>query len=401
RAAALCRQVAGALGAAHGKGIVHRDLKPDNIFLVRDADVADGERTKILDFGIAKLATGDRPGSGMTRTGMVLGTPTYMAPEQCQGGGGVEGRADLYALGCTLYEMVCGRAPFAAEGGGEVMAQHIYAPVPPPSSIVPVTPVLERVILRALAKEPEHRFASAADMMAALQTAVSGAFAVAGPTEAMTPGVLAFPQPAPLPSRTTLDAAAGATPTAARPVWRRRSWFFAAVAMAAIAGGAGTLVLRVAVSRGGSDPDARVAVAAKAPPPPAPPAAQASPAPAAPPPPDPAPPQPGAPAKITIKGASDPARADVYRRPQGVRIGATPLDYPMDATGGEVVLIVKKRGYADRQVAVAADRDGEVRVALARRSAGAPAKPGGPTPPGSTTPVDGSLDPFDKLKSRE
>ncbi|HZJ66952.1 MAG TPA: serine/threonine-protein kinase, partial [Kofleriaceae bacterium] len=92
----LMRQVAGSVGAAHARGIVHRDLKPDNIFLVRDAEVAGGERAKIVDFGIAKLL-----GENLvkTLTSSVIGTPTYMSPEQCRGAGQVDQRSDVYALG--------------------------------------------------------------------------------------------------------------------------------------------------------------------------------------------------------------------------------------------------------------------------------------------------------------
>jgi predicted Ser/Thr protein kinase len=184
RAAALCRQVAGGLGAAHAKGIVHRDLKPDNIFVVPDADVAEGERPKILDFGIAKLASEQSAGQSMTRTGMVMGTPAYMAPEQCKGAGQVDARSDLYALGCILFEMVCGRPPFVAEGAGEVMALHIFSQPPPPRMFAPVSAALEQIILRALAKDPEQRFRSAEDMAAALQAVQpSGAFPRTGATD--------------------------------------------------------------------------------------------------------------------------------------------------------------------------------------------------------------------------
>jgi serine/threonine protein kinase len=168
RASAWCRQVAGALGAAHAKGIVHRDLKPDNIYIVRDQDIADGERTKILDFGIAKLLARELRGHSVTRTGSIMGTPPYMSPEQCKDAGAVDHRADLYALGCILFEMMCGRPPFVADGGGEIIAQHIYAPVPRPSSIAAVAPQIEEIILRALAKDPSQRFQSADEMSAAL-----------------------------------------------------------------------------------------------------------------------------------------------------------------------------------------------------------------------------------------
>jgi eukaryotic-like serine/threonine-protein kinase len=219
RAAALCRHVAGALDAAHAKGIVHRDLKPDNIYIVRDPDIADGERTKILDFGIAKLTTGELPGQSVTRTGSVMGTPPYMAPEQCKGAGNVDHRADIYALGCILFEMVCGRTPFVAEGGGEIMAQHIFASVPPPSSLRPVSPQLEQVILRALVKEPEQRFQSAEEMSAALQRAMFSGTLV----HAVAPAAASLPTPTPAPTpglTPTREAASPeAAPLQARPAW--------------------------------------------------------------------------------------------------------------------------------------------------------------------------------------
>src|SRR5262249_6715291 len=145
-----------------------RDLKPDNIFIVPDPDIADGERTKVLDFGIAKLIGGDTFGASTTNTGMVLGTPTYMSPEQCKGTANIDHRTDIYALGCILFEMVCGRTPFVGEGLGDLMVQHMFGDVPAPSSLQPMSPQLERVIQRALAKEPDQRFASAETMIAAL-----------------------------------------------------------------------------------------------------------------------------------------------------------------------------------------------------------------------------------------
>src|SRR5262245_40910507 len=128
-ALAIARQIAGALSAAHAKGIVHRDLKPDNVFLVPDPEVPGGERIKLLDFGIAKLAAESSNTPNVTRTGSVLGTPTYMAPEQCRGVA-VDHRADLYALGCVIYELCCGRPPYVGEGTGDVLAAHIHLPVP-------------------------------------------------------------------------------------------------------------------------------------------------------------------------------------------------------------------------------------------------------------------------------
>jgi len=99
----LGRQVASALAAAHEKQIVHRDLKPDNIFIVTDAEAPGGERAKLLDFGIAKMADEFR-GSVRTQVNVIMGTPAYMAPEQCRGSKGVGDRTDVYALGCILFE---------------------------------------------------------------------------------------------------------------------------------------------------------------------------------------------------------------------------------------------------------------------------------------------------------
>jgi eukaryotic-like serine/threonine-protein kinase len=204
--ASLVRQMCGGLAAAHAKGIIHRDIKPDNVFLLPDPFAVSGERVKILDFGIAKLAADQLDSSMRTRTGTVLGTPAYMAPEQCKGTGEVDHRADLYSLGCILYAMVCGRPPFVSDGMGELMAKHIYEPVPPPSALAPVSPALEHVILRALAKDPNARFASADELAAALEVASPSGIhpAAAGMANAPRP-VPALPTPAG-PAMTTISA---------------------------------------------------------------------------------------------------------------------------------------------------------------------------------------------------
>jgi eukaryotic-like serine/threonine-protein kinase len=427
RAAALGRQVAGALGAAHARGIIHRDLKPDNIFIVRDPDITDGERTKILDFGIAKLAACDQPGISKTRTGEVMGTPTYMSPEQSKGAGNVDARTDLYALGCILFEMVCGRPPFVAEGGGEVMAQHIFAPVPAPSSIAPVAPQLEQFLLRALAKDPAHRFQSAEEMSAALQMAVPpGSFPqVRAPSHvpARAPFV---PVPA---QQTTLSAASSAARMASAS--GRRGWIAPVVAVAVIA--VGVTAIAIIQRSGESAGSVKVTEAASpvreahvraprpsdsptpAQQPPVPPSNPTLPAPAATLPasaaaplmPAATPAAARAPALVTIKLASEPRGADVYRMPQGVRIGTTPLTYAMDAMDaieGEIVLIVKRRGYVDQQLAVPADRDTDQTVTLARVASAKPHEPEPPSPgSGSASPGErhgGTLDPFDRLSKQ-
>jgi serine/threonine protein kinase len=164
-------QMLGALEAAHLIGIVHRDIKPDNIYLVRDPSAPGAIRIKILDFGIAKLV-GDQLGANARKTkgDSILGTPAYMAPEQCRGGAEIDARADLYAVGCILFEMLTGRPPFLAEGGGETMAMHIYEPAPRLHAFAPGLPSeLDALISLLLAKTAEERTPSAAYALAALE----------------------------------------------------------------------------------------------------------------------------------------------------------------------------------------------------------------------------------------
>jgi tRNA A-37 threonylcarbamoyl transferase component Bud32 len=187
-ALALMRQVAGALGAAHGKRIIHRDLKPDNIFLVPDAEVPGGERIKLLDFGIAKLLDAVQAGQ-KTRTGTVMGTPPYMAPEQCRGIA-VDARADLYALGCILFEMCARRPPFVAEGDGDVIAALIHQRPPALASLVSGVPrELEALVQRMLAKAPVDRVQTAEDLVRYLDAVRSavGKLNGSGPVPTISP----------------------------------------------------------------------------------------------------------------------------------------------------------------------------------------------------------------------
>jgi len=155
-ALAVMGQVAQAVGAAHAAGIVHRDLKPDNVFL----SVSNGDARivpKVLDFGIAKLA--ERGSATHTRTGAVLGTPAYMSPEQCRGGSKVvDGRSDVYSLGCILYEMLCGTPPFVRDGMGDLIVAHVSeAPEPLRARVPAILPVLDRLVMQMLAKSPADR----------------------------------------------------------------------------------------------------------------------------------------------------------------------------------------------------------------------------------------------------
>jgi len=127
------RQIASALGAAHARGMVHRDIKPDNIFLASDPELALGERAKVLDFGIAKVL--EPYGANLTRTGMLIGTPEYMSPEQCQGSDAVDARADIYGLGMLMYRMATGQLPFHSGDDGEIIDRQIREPIAPPRSV--------------------------------------------------------------------------------------------------------------------------------------------------------------------------------------------------------------------------------------------------------------------------
>jgi serine/threonine-protein kinase len=150
------RQVCHALGAAHERGIVHRDIKPENVFLTGDpaAPVA-----KVLDFGISKLA-GDA--AGLTKTGMVMGTPAYMAPEQARGDK-VDHQADIYATGAILYRAVTGKRPFEEMDALATLTSVLTEEPPRPREIAPSVPdALEIVIQRAMAKEPADRYRSMA-----------------------------------------------------------------------------------------------------------------------------------------------------------------------------------------------------------------------------------------------
>ena len=162
----VLRLLARTLIAAHEEGIVHRDLKPENIFLVPDPDVAGGERTKIVDFGIAKLASSRN--ASVTRAGSTFGTPAYMAPEQCTDSGSVDARADLYALGCIAYEMLVGQPPFGFAGIAVIAAQLYNEPTPLRERDPAIPEELANLVARLLRKNPAERYASSAELYAAL-----------------------------------------------------------------------------------------------------------------------------------------------------------------------------------------------------------------------------------------
>jgi eukaryotic-like serine/threonine-protein kinase len=405
--ASLVRQMCGGLAAAHAKGIIHRDVKPDNVFLLPDSFAVSGERVKILDFGIAKLAVEQIDSSMRTRTGTVLGTPAYMAPEQCKGTGEVDHRADLYSLGCILFAMVCGRPPFVSDGMGELMAKHIYEPVPPPSTLAPVSPALEHVILRALAKDPNARFGSADELAAALEVASPSGAHPAAASVAMSalPG-RALPTPA-SPAMTTISATPAVmtprsvVPAEASPARRARRWLLVPAAALVV------VAAYLAVPGSPAAPVGHPALSTAADPA----AARAL---------EPAPTGPTEstgpvgsiveldvertdapagdgqdaattaplPAPITLRITSVPPGAAVYRMPGREPVGTTPVELTQPPASGEVLFLIERRGHRAETVAIPADRDAtrELRLRARTRARREPT----PVTPGTT------LNPFER-----
>src|SRR6185295_13531187 len=156
---------ADALTCAHAAGVLHRDIKPENILLT-------GGHAVVADFGIARAL--DAVGADrLTETGLALGTPHYMSPEQAAGARVLDARSDLYALGCVIYEMLAGEPPFSGPTAQAIMARHAMDPVPPLRTVrATVSPALEAAVGKALAKVPADRFATAAEFKAALDHAV-------------------------------------------------------------------------------------------------------------------------------------------------------------------------------------------------------------------------------------
>jgi eukaryotic-like serine/threonine-protein kinase len=220
----VVRQTLAALAAAHQADVVHRDLKPENLFLAKKRT---GMAVKVVDFGISKIQR-EREDLTLTRPGQILGTPLYMAPEQARATAQVDGRADLYSLGCILYEMVSGRTPFddSANAYDCVVMHATRAPDPPSQNRPGLPAALDAFILRALEKDPADRFASADDMLAAWEDVCIEA-GIGGPGEGMDA------------LRTTTSGTRLRAPGAIPPAAPRRRWVpaMAAVAVVAAIGG--------------------------------------------------------------------------------------------------------------------------------------------------------------------
>jgi eukaryotic-like serine/threonine-protein kinase len=192
----LMRMTCTSLGAAHAKGIIHRDLKPDNIFIVGDPAVTGGERPKILDFGIAKLS-GEPSDGEMTMTGVLIGTPHYMSPEQCRAAGDVDLRSDIYAIACVMFRLITGKQLFGG-GSGEVIAAHQHQQPPFAAAHVPDLPeTIDLILQRCLKKDPRERYQTMYELAEALGQAEEMLYHSGELTPAIHHGPLPLQQPPP------------------------------------------------------------------------------------------------------------------------------------------------------------------------------------------------------------
>jgi serine/threonine-protein kinase len=367
RAIGLTRTIAEAMAVAHENGIVHRDLKPDNILLPDDpkASRVGPHPVKILDFGIAKLGRGAN--LRMTKTGTLMGTPLYMSPEQCRGSAHLDGRSDLYSLGCILYVMLTGSPPFQREGDGIVLIAHLNDPVPPLESHgVTVIPELEATLMKALAKDPMDRQQTMTELVAELDAADAspGRGTMRGREKAQKSEAPAAP-PAPRPrvptpvappsaaANTTFSRASGqvgGVEAAAKPRPRapRRPWWLVAGAVAA-----GVVAAVLVVGRGPKRPPAPPPVAAQ------PPVVVA--------PPPPPPPEPARPVHTVVELDSEPPGATVRDPSAAEPLGTTPVRLTFDRAPRVLELRLEKRGFRSETVQIDLAADSARKVSLRTR----------------------------------
>ena len=359
-------QAASVLAAAHAAGIVHRDLKPDNLFVVPDPAAPSGARVKVLDFGIAKLAARDPVNALRTQTGVLMGTPLYMSPEQCRGTKQVDFRSDIYSLGLIVYQMLAGAPPFVSEGLGELLHMHMNVRAAPLSEHNPaVGPALGTAIARVIEKDPAARHASMKAFQEALATAItleqprpSGSgvtLSSSGRTGSITAGT------------TTLSANAGQLeqgPDADVVVIPRRGRAGIVAALVIVLGVAGTFAVRALRPPGVDPAPSPLTTGVPAPTGPA--------RTAEPPPEDRAvtPPPPAQPARTTIDIATAPAQARLLDAGDGHLLGTSPWHGELPSGPGELKVRVEKAGYKSLMISIPLDQAFNRTIELERARAG-------------------------------
>ena len=383
----IVRQIASALEAAHTRGIVHRDLKPDNIYIIRQGN--DSLFAKVLDFGIAKVGGA---ASKLTKTGMVFGTPHYMSPEQAAGHS-VDQRTDVYALGVIMYEMFTGKVPFDADTFMGILSKHMFEPPARPSEVKGAAlGALETVILKALEKNPDHRYLSMTELLVDLETvAAGGNVQIGGRPGVAPPGNLADALEPPSHAEVRRPEASNTGLLVA----------LAVLALLVIGGGVGGAVFLL--SDGGEDSGQALAQAdpetpavSQPPPTPTAPAAPPPTGPAAPTPTAPAAPAvptapavplpvapPVAPAPVMISIASDPPGAEVLV--DGVMVGNTPTQLPRP-TAGMQTLALRLRGHNEHTMQISPQTGDRLSVTLEPERVAVGGRPR-PPPPRPIAPV--------------
>jgi eukaryotic-like serine/threonine-protein kinase len=423
--AAIAGQIASALAAAHRKEIIHRDLKPENVFLAVEESTRAPFVVKILDFGIAKL-TAPGGGGSNTRTGGLLGTPVYMSPEQCRGLSTIDRRADIYALGCVMFELATGRHVFVKEASGDLLVAHIIETPPRISAFRPDIPSwMDDLVARMLAKGPDDRPSSMDEIVSAMESFLqvgASEFATRIPATSVLARIPTPRKPSSVPaafSPTATPPGAAAPPprSAARPQDQRPAAPSLPPKIPAIGGtqilpegplpgsarptndstfrrsaselipealplppakrkapllavAAGVLVVAgVAAVFLTQNKPASHRTAAEVEPATAAPVAPAVPAP---PPNDEPPKLLPSPAKVTIRVVSRPAGAELWLADEPSPRGETPLDLVLRRDATQVRGVLKAAGYADAKVAIDPAHNGPLEVELEKVKAATP-----------------------------
>ena len=335
----VTRQIAAALAAAHEKGVVHRDLKPENVLLVPDPETPSGERAKVLDFGIAKVMEPEGGEVLKTTTGAILGTPTYMSPEQCRGIGKTSDKSDVYSLGCMLYQMLSGTPPFVGSGSGDLIAQHIMEQPKPLREVVPgIAPEIDTLVHQMLEKKPEVR-PSMRQVLASLEQL--GLHSTASGTGAVVivqppPSVLEKPEEIVIKKSSPLPVILGVA---------------GVLAMAA----AGLIVMNRPQQTQQQQQTTQPTGPATTPPT-----------------------TPPAPAQVTLAVNSEPSGAEVLSSPELRPLGTTPWKSERPAGQGKLEVVVRLKGYYEQKLIFDGAHDDTRPVKLAVM----------PPPPGQPGPVD-------------